>query len=77
MRGIGKPHGTIMFTDAFESVTWRSLSNEYWNGFTVGVEGTTVEVSAVPEPAAWLLIAGGLLGMRMFPAKQRKAQLTA
>jgi hypothetical protein len=46
-------------------VTWRSLSNEYWNGFTVGVQGTTVEVqaAAVPEPSAWLLMAGGLLGL--------------
>jgi hypothetical protein len=63
--GTGEPHGTIMFTDAFETVTWRSLSNEYWNGFTVGVQGTTVEVqaAAVPEPSAWLLMAGGLLGL--------------
>lgn len=38
--GTGEPHGTLQFTGAFDTVSWRSLSNEYWNGFTVGIEGT-------------------------------------
>lgn len=42
--GTGEPHGTLRFTGAFDTVTWRSLSNEYWNGFTVGVQGTAVEI---------------------------------
>jgi type VI protein secretion system component Hcp len=25
-------------------LTWRSLTNEYWNGFTVGIQGTADEV---------------------------------
>jgi len=66
--GTGEPHGTLRFTGAFDTVTWRSLSNEYWNGFTVGIEGTAAEVfpethgNAVPEPATMALFATGLLG---------------
>ena len=42
--GTGEPHGTIRFLGAFDTVAWRSLSNEYWNGFTVGIAGTAAEV---------------------------------
>jgi hypothetical protein len=42
--GTGEPHGTIRFTGAFNNLTWRSLSNEFWNGFTVGVQGTAAEI---------------------------------
>ena len=45
LRGTGEPHGTIRFLGAFSSLSWRSFSNEYWNGFTVGVQGTAAEVS--------------------------------
>jgi hypothetical protein len=63
--GTGEPHGTIRFTGAFDSVTWTSLSNEYWNGFTVGVQGTAQEVfppgdGTVPEPSTLLLLGTGL-----------------
>ncbi len=66
--GTGEPHGTLRFTGAFDTVTWRSLSNEFWNGFTVGIEGTADEVfgpgtTAVPEPASLLLWATGLAGL--------------
>lgn len=60
--GTGEPHGTIRFTGAFDTVNWRSLSNEYWNGFTVGIEGTKKEVFDVPEPTPLALLAFGLLG---------------
>ncbi len=60
--GTGEPHGTLRFTGAFDTVSWRSLSNENWNGFTVGVEGTKKEVFDVPSPAPLALIAVGLLG---------------
>jgi hypothetical protein len=64
--GTGEPHGTLRFTGVFDTVSWRSLSNEYWNGFTVGVEGTASEIfppdsdpsTSVPEPASF-----GLLGL--------------
>jgi len=42
--GGTEPHGALRFTGAFDTVSWRSLTNEYWNGFTVGVQGTAVEV---------------------------------
>ncbi|NDE40152.1 MAG: hypothetical protein EB013_06315, partial [Actinobacteria bacterium] len=39
--GSGEPHGTIQFNGSFTTLTWRSLSNENWNGFTVGVSGAS------------------------------------
>ena len=43
-QGGTEPHGTIRFTGAFDTVTWRSSTNEFWNGVTVGVQGTAIEV---------------------------------
>lgn len=61
--GTGEPHGTIRFTGAFDTLTWRSMSNEYWNGFTVGVQGTASEVlpppTGVPVPGTLLLLVAG------------------
>lgn len=71
--GTGEPHGTLRFTGAFDTVTWRSLSNEFWNGFTVGVEGTAEEIfpddpsptdpPSIPEPSAIALLGLGLTGL--------------
>jgi hypothetical protein len=56
----GEPHGVIRFIGAVSSITWTSLSNEYWNGFTVGTYGLA---PPVPEPATYGLMALGLLGV--------------
>jgi hypothetical protein len=66
--GGTEPHGTIQFTGAFGTLTWRSLTNEYWNGFTVGVQGTAAEVfppggTTVPEPATLTLVGLGIAGL--------------
>ena len=75
--GTGEPHGTLRFTGAFDTVTWRSLSNEYWNGFTVGIEGTAAEIlpdptSSVPEPTTMLLFGTGLAGLAAVGRRRRK-----
>jgi hypothetical protein len=61
--GGTEPHGTIRFLGAFDTLVWSSLTNEYWNGITVGVQGTADEVfpEPVPEPSTLLLVGAGLL----------------
>lgn len=45
--GHSEPHGTIRFTGGFSQLNWQSLSNENWNGFTVGVSGTSASAGKV------------------------------
>jgi PEP-CTERM motif len=79
--GTDEPHGTLRFTGAFDTVTWRSLSNEFWNGFTVGIQGTVDEVdpcdvdptlpgcdnpNPAPEPETLALLCAGMLGLMIW-----------
>ncbi|MDF1832359.1 MAG: PEP-CTERM sorting domain-containing protein [Porticoccaceae bacterium] len=69
--GTGEPHGSLRFTGAFDTVSWRSLSSENWNGFTVGIEGTAAEVfpptnSTVPEPPMLILFGLALAAFGFF-----------
>ena len=70
--GTGEPHGTIRFTGSFSSVSWRSLSSENWNGFTVGVAGTAAEVFT-PEPGSVALFFGaGVAGLSLLKRRRRR-----
>lgn len=60
----GEPHGVIRFVGAVSSITWTSLTDEYWNGFTVGTYGLAPTApSSVPEPSSMALAGVALLGM--------------
>ena len=73
--GTGEPHGTLRFKGTFDTVSWRSLSNEFWNGFTVGIQETAVayctanptapecQSSSVPEPGSIALVGLALAGL--------------
>nr|WP_246146889.1 YDG domain-containing protein [Rubripirellula lacrimiformis] len=45
--GYSEPHGTVRFGNAFSTLTWNSLSDETWNGFTVGISGTSNTAGSV------------------------------
>lgn len=43
--GTGEPHGVIQLLGSFSSVSWTSLSNENWNGFSIGFEETVANLT--------------------------------
>jgi hypothetical protein len=73
--GGPEPHGALRFLGTFDTVTWRSSSNENWNGFTVGVQDTAVDFcrdnptapgctpTVVAEPGSLALAGLALVGL--------------
>lgn len=59
LTGTGEPHGTIFMDGSVSSVTWNSLNEENWNGFTIGV----AELSTVPLPASIVGLGLGVAGL--------------
>jgi|CXWL01.1.fsa_nt_gi hypothetical protein len=57
--GSGELHGVIRFNRAVSSIGWTSLTNEYWNGFTIGTYGVAPPTH-VPEPATLALVLAAL-----------------
>jgi hypothetical protein len=44
--GSGEPHGVIQLLGSFTSVSWTSLSNENWNGFSIAFEETVANLKS-------------------------------
>ncbi len=63
LTGTGDPHGVIRFNEAVSSISWTSLANETWNGFTVGTYGVAAEPNQVPEPGSCALMSLGILAI--------------
>ncbi len=81
--GGTEPHGALRFLGTFDSVSWRSASDENWNGFTVGVQDTAVDFcvanptapgctpSGVPAPGSLALAGLALAGLAVVRRQRR------
>jgi hypothetical protein len=65
-----EPHGVIRFKGAVSSITWTSLSDEFWNGFTVGTYG--IAAVPIPEPSTYALMLLGLGGLVAAARRRRR-----
>jgi hypothetical protein len=72
-------NGTIRFLGTFTSLSFETTGGEYWNGFTLGVQGLAAadEVTVTPEPASVALMGTGLMGVLLVARRRRTARATA
>jgi len=69
--------GVIEFMGSFTSISWTTTGGEYWNGFTVGVQGLGSSTgggggATTPEPATWTTVMGSLGAISSFLFFRRK-----
>ena len=69
-------NGTILFEGTFSTLSFTTTGGEFWNGFTIGVQGTddgTIPPPAVvPEPSTVSLMALGLVGLAAAARTRRR-----
>lgn len=73
--GSGEPHGVIRFNRPVSSITWTSLTEENWNGFTVGTYGLAPDPGPIPEPATWAMMVVGF-GSIGYAIRRRRTAIT-
>jgi len=69
-------NGTIRFLGTFSSLSFTTTGGEYWNGFTLGVQGVASgggPGTVVPEPATVALVGLGLAGVAVAGRRRRPA----
>ena len=61
----GEPHGVLQLMGDFTAITFTDTHNEYWHGFTMGIEGVSNNNNPdpVPEPATMALMGLGLIAL--------------